>query len=623
MPGWLLQGVGAVVITIGVLASASSAQDTQDATACGQTAQRNALTGAADDAMRPLSADYHLDTDGSLNFSGLDPRAFRSAPCQKSFSAPVPGEALWLRFTVTNAAVEHRTVFVAFGETIYGHVTAYLRRADGSLRVLENGRSVPPADRADKALLTAIPLALGPGEPAHVHLRIAGTTAPTVTPILMSADLFRTSSTTMVLITSLFMGFLTAILVVSLILFRHVAVASYQFYALYILSVLAYSFVWEGWLNQVTSTTVSVAAIGRITEVIASVSAYALCRFCRVLLTVDSARPGLKRLFDGISIAIVVVGVVAVLDPWTFGWPANILGTGLAPVMLVVALIRARDGLPQAKPLVISFLCLFAGLTLANWFFHFPNEVRAPDSVLELLVAKPVDWGFYLAILAEASCMAFAIAAKVRSEREVQASAAAAARTMTEQIAAERDAYGEQLKTTEHRIETLETRLIEDSDGQLLSPEDTRFVNEAVKHVTDHLQDPTFGARDLASALGTSEKTLGRRLKRSVGQTPAAFIRAQRMERARDLILARQFAMVSQVSYAVGFTSTSHFAKVYRAAFGETPNETLKAAVVARPSGMAHETKPSADAQEEADGYMAPASKATGPVPSPTDCGPA
>jgi transcriptional regulator GlxA family with amidase domain len=62
----------------------------------------------------------------------------------------------------------------------------------------------------------------------------------------------------------------------------------------------------------------------------------------------------------------------------------------------------------------------------------------------------------------------------------------------------------------------------------------------------------------------------------ALGVTPLAFVRQQRLRRARDLLLIQQYNTIAETAYAVGFSGAGHFAKLYRDEFGESPNETLK-----------------------------------------------
>jgi signal transduction histidine kinase/DNA-binding response OmpR family regulator len=115
----------------------------------------------------------------------------------------------------------------------------------------------------------------------------------------------------------------------------------------------------------------------------------------------------------------------------------------------------------------------------------------------------------------------------------------------------------------EVRVEPLDTVV----DEQHVS-----FLETVTEAVETHLGDPEFSVDRLAEAAALSRRQLTRRMKEAVGQTPAAFIRARRMERAKEM-LAGGAETVSEVAYAVGFRSPSAFSKRFREHVGHAPSE--------------------------------------------------
>ena len=113
--------------------------------------------------------------------------------------------------------------------------------------------------------------------------------------------------------------------------------------------------------------------------------------------------------------------------------------------------------------------------------------------------------------------------------------------------------------------------------GDLPPPAEQRFVERATDCLLDRIGEDGFGARELAVALGVSEKTLGRRLKQARDVTPAAFIRSVRLNFARDLIRLRRHGTVAEIAHAAGFAATGHFSKLYREEFGQLPRDALRA----------------------------------------------
>jgi transcriptional regulator GlxA family with amidase domain len=56
------------------------------------------------------------------------------------------------------------------------------------------------------------------------------------------------------------------------------------------------------------------------------------------------------------------------------------------------------------------------------------------------------------------------------------------------------------------------------------------------------------------------------------GESPGELIRRMRLERASQL-LEQHAGTVAEVAYRVGFSSVSHFSKVFKDRFGANPSE--------------------------------------------------
>jgi len=102
---------------------------------------------------------------------------------------------------------------------------------------------------------------------------------------------------------------------------------------------------------------------------------------------------------------------------------------------------------------------------------------------------------------------------------------------------------------------------------------DDAFLQKCLSTVQRHLGDDQFGVEHLAREVGFSVSQLERKLIAIAGQHPNEFIRAIRLERARQL-LERRAATVSEAAFEVGFNSLSHFAQSYRRKFGFSPSDT-------------------------------------------------
>lgn len=95
-----------------------------------------------------------------------------------------------------------------------------------------------------------------------------------------------------------------------------------------------------------------------------------------------------------------------------------------------------------------------------------------------------------------------------------------------------------------------------------------------------------ISVESLATAVGCSVRSIFRSFRDSRGQSPLAFVKRVRFDRAREMLwLANAGTTISAVAFACGFQNLSHFAREYRRLFGELPSETL-----ARGKGMRKST---------------------------------
>lgn len=103
-------------------------------------------------------------------------------------------------------------------------------------------------------------------------------------------------------------------------------------------------------------------------------------------------------------------------------------------------------------------------------------------------------------------------------------------------------------------------------------------VAEAVR-LMEHTPDQPVSTAELARHIGLSPRQIERLFRKHLGQSPAAFSTALRLDRARSLL--RETGLpVTQIGVACGFASPSHFSTAFRARFGHSPRAERVAASV-------------------------------------------
>ncbi|MEV7554513.1 helix-turn-helix transcriptional regulator [Amycolatopsis sp. NPDC089917] len=89
--------------------------------------------------------------------------------------------------------------------------------------------------------------------------------------------------------------------------------------------------------------------------------------------------------------------------------------------------------------------------------------------------------------------------------------------------------------------------------------------------------DLDLGAADIARACRVSVRALQLAFRRHLGTTPMAYLRQVRLDRTRaDLKDAGEGTTITRVAAKWGFVDGSRFSAQYRAAFGESPSQTLR-----------------------------------------------
>lgn len=104
-----------------------------------------------------------------------------------------------------------------------------------------------------------------------------------------------------------------------------------------------------------------------------------------------------------------------------------------------------------------------------------------------------------------------------------------------------------------------------------LSQRDCEFVAKMQEVIPGQLEDENFSIDTLAEQMNMSRSNFYRKIKALSGMSPNDYLKTLRMNRAAELI--RRGTQISEVAAQVGFTSSSYFAKCFRAQYGVLPKE--------------------------------------------------
>ncbi len=100
----------------------------------------------------------------------------------------------------------------------------------------------------------------------------------------------------------------------------------------------------------------------------------------------------------------------------------------------------------------------------------------------------------------------------------------------------------------------------------------SEFLKGVILKIEENLSDEQFGVSELAEAVNMSRSNLLRKIKNNTSLSVSQLIRQIRLNRAKEL-LKDDSLTISQVSYQVGFSSTSYFIKCFKDEYGQPPGE--------------------------------------------------
>jgi AraC-like DNA-binding protein len=105
---------------------------------------------------------------------------------------------------------------------------------------------------------------------------------------------------------------------------------------------------------------------------------------------------------------------------------------------------------------------------------------------------------------------------------------------------------------------------------------DARTGRRLLAYLREHSSEPLY-VSDVGAALGLSERTLRLIFREILGASPADFLRRRRLHLARRAMRSGQADTVTGAATEFGFFDLGRFAGAYRALFGESPSQTLRA----------------------------------------------
>ncbi|MGL5318416.1 MAG: two-component regulator propeller domain-containing protein [Bacteroidales bacterium] len=122
---------------------------------------------------------------------------------------------------------------------------------------------------------------------------------------------------------------------------------------------------------------------------------------------------------------------------------------------------------------------------------------------------------------------------------------------------------------------TSESLIKERISKPFLSNNDELLLDKIVKSINQNISNPDYNIDLLCSDVGISRVHIYRKLKELTNQAPADFIKSTRLKMALELVHENKHN-ISDIAYAVGFSSVAHFSRSFKSYYGYSPKHYIE-----------------------------------------------
>lgn len=102
---------------------------------------------------------------------------------------------------------------------------------------------------------------------------------------------------------------------------------------------------------------------------------------------------------------------------------------------------------------------------------------------------------------------------------------------------------------------------------------DFKLLEKARAIIEKYIDNTEFDVNDFAREMGLGRTRLYSKIKGVTGHTPNDFILSIRLKKAAEMLLKQPQMNVSEIAYAVGFSTPRYFSRCFREHFGVTPSK--------------------------------------------------
>lgn len=105
---------------------------------------------------------------------------------------------------------------------------------------------------------------------------------------------------------------------------------------------------------------------------------------------------------------------------------------------------------------------------------------------------------------------------------------------------------------------------------------DIKWLKKLETLAFEKVTTPNFNIGQLAHEMAIGERQLNRKVKKITGLTPGNYLKEIKLQKARQLLENKAYSTVAEISYLIGFNSTTYFSSLFKERFGKLPSDCLK-----------------------------------------------
>ena len=108
-----------------------------------------------------------------------------------------------------------------------------------------------------------------------------------------------------------------------------------------------------------------------------------------------------------------------------------------------------------------------------------------------------------------------------------------------------------------------------------MSQHDSIFLRRLNGIIDDHLSEPPVGTSELSEMMQISRSSFFRKMKALTGVSPNEYVIIHKLNKSVELLREERMT-ISEIAYALGFASPSHFSNTFKNRFGVSPRNFMK-----------------------------------------------